>query len=477
MTPEHAQYPRPQSEILTDLHLYVIPADSWRQDLQSALNEVTSQSVSLGFVRVNPDSRLADLREEMAAQLDASQLPDGFAFLRSVGRCFAKVTKKQESKLKIKYFTPPYAPSHEIFLLPSTAGEDDAASSSDTLSLRADSLASLQSLRLMAPVPATSSAPSPLPQHHDKPASLPTATTTNEASARNPKHHTQTPKRGPSRAGTVTPSSGRLERKSVAGGNNEQQLQQQQQQLQQQQQHPSVAEARQPADSSRSSGRSDDHGRAAGGEPAAGDAVAEPQVNSSTVALADLAGKELSDEASLSKADAKVDEIQAPLDVALTMRQLTAARQTRLEAERKRADIIKKVKLLQAKTDSRRIQAKEMWKRKYFEEKQKTPSLEESCDSLKVLIATVRQKSLQRAAGSKGVSNGVAPTADQAADEQHAAAAKLEYDIQDLRYQVERASMQVSAELKLRTQAETELRVLRAELVQHKLNAGGALPD
>lgn len=49
-------------------------------------------------------------------------------------------------------------------------------------------------------------------------------------------------------------------------------------------------------------------------------------------------------------------------------------------------------------------------------------------------------------------------------------ATRLQHEIEDLRRRVEHAKMKLTGEIKLRNQAETELRALRAELIQKKIN-------
>ena len=35
-----------------DLHVYVVPAELWQEHLQSALNQVISDTISAGFIRL-----------------------------------------------------------------------------------------------------------------------------------------------------------------------------------------------------------------------------------------------------------------------------------------------------------------------------------------------------------------------------------------------------------------------------------------
>ncbi|XP_070562558.1 zinc finger CCCH domain-containing protein 13-like isoform X2 [Ptychodera flava] len=109
---------RPPSEQLSDLHVYVIPSESWNEKFRSAYNEVINESVSAGFVRVFPEITVFALRDEIEEQLGYDVLPKEYVFLKSVGRCLTQVKGRQEIDLKVKNFLPPLAYLPEIFVLP-----------------------------------------------------------------------------------------------------------------------------------------------------------------------------------------------------------------------------------------------------------------------------------------------------------------------------------------------------------------------
>ncbi|XP_002733667.1 uncharacterized protein LOC100374267 isoform X2 [Saccoglossus kowalevskii] len=110
---------RPPSEQLCDLHVYVIPSESWNEKFHSAYNEVINESISAGFVRVVPDLTIYALRDEIEEQLGADEgVPKEYVFLKSVGRCLTQLKPRQEIDLKVKSFLPPLAYLPEIFLLP-----------------------------------------------------------------------------------------------------------------------------------------------------------------------------------------------------------------------------------------------------------------------------------------------------------------------------------------------------------------------
>lgn len=111
---------RSDSEQRVDLHVYVVPPELWQEHLQSAVNQIISDTVSAGFIRVLPETIICNLRTEIEAQLDSELIPKEFVFLRCVGRCFTRLRPKQERALKVKHFIPPQTYAPELFILEST---------------------------------------------------------------------------------------------------------------------------------------------------------------------------------------------------------------------------------------------------------------------------------------------------------------------------------------------------------------------
>ncbi|XP_071799381.1 uncharacterized protein [Asterias amurensis] len=108
---------RPPSEQLVDLHVYLVPTEVWNEKYHSAYNDVISQTISAGFVRVWPELSLYYLRNQIIDQLGYDVLPPEYVFLKSVGRCLTQVKTKQEFELKVKNFIPPQVTLPELFVL------------------------------------------------------------------------------------------------------------------------------------------------------------------------------------------------------------------------------------------------------------------------------------------------------------------------------------------------------------------------
>ncbi|XP_054458068.1 spermatogenesis-associated protein 1 [Anoplopoma fimbria] len=131
---ESMRYPedrRPASCKFVELHVLYVPEDQWNVKLNKVPAEAIESFISAGFIRVYPDINLKTLRSELRALLGAERNIDKFSFLKCVGRSLALVKSKQEKDLKVKTFAPPYAPQPELYLL--TTVEMDSSVCSQSL--------------------------------------------------------------------------------------------------------------------------------------------------------------------------------------------------------------------------------------------------------------------------------------------------------------------------------------------------------
>ncbi|XP_021359596.1 serine/arginine repetitive matrix protein 1-like isoform X2 [Mizuhopecten yessoensis] len=154
------------------------------------------------------------------------------------------------------------------------------------------------------------------------------------------------------------------------------------------------------------------------------------------------------------------------------MRELEQAREARKTTEKQREDLVKKAKMLQNKMQNRRNHARDLWKKRYFEEKKRTSPLEEQCNRLRHELEIIHRKlmnTLEGPAKDKATQR-VGDLKPSLQSNYKIQAARLMHEIEDIRRRLENAKMKLTAEMKLRNQAETELRAMRAELIQKKIN-------
>ncbi|XP_058514683.1 spermatogenesis-associated protein 1 isoform X2 [Ochotona princeps] len=109
---------RPSSSELVELHVFYVPEGSWNYKLNTISIEVANKFISAGFIRVSPHLTLQALRERLGEFLGEDAVAEKFLFLKCIGNNLAVVKEKQESELKLKSFAPPYALQPELYLLP-----------------------------------------------------------------------------------------------------------------------------------------------------------------------------------------------------------------------------------------------------------------------------------------------------------------------------------------------------------------------
>ncbi|XP_020844361.2 spermatogenesis-associated protein 1 isoform X1 [Phascolarctos cinereus] len=109
---------RPSSSELVELHVFYVPEGSWNYKLNTISVEVVSKFISAGFIRVSPHLTLQALREQLGEFLGEEAVAEKFLFLKCIGNNLAVVKTKQEKELKLKSFAPPFALQPELYLLP-----------------------------------------------------------------------------------------------------------------------------------------------------------------------------------------------------------------------------------------------------------------------------------------------------------------------------------------------------------------------
>ncbi|XP_075394891.1 spermatogenesis-associated protein 1 [Tenrec ecaudatus] len=85
--------------------------------------------------RVSPQLTLQALREHLGEFLGEEAVAEKFLFLKCIGNNLAVVKAKQESELKLKSFAPPYALQPELYLLPIMDHLGNIYSASSTVTL------------------------------------------------------------------------------------------------------------------------------------------------------------------------------------------------------------------------------------------------------------------------------------------------------------------------------------------------------
>ncbi|XP_068563227.1 spermatogenesis-associated protein 1 [Cebidichthys violaceus] len=509
---ESMRYPedrRPTSCKFVELHVLYVPEDQWNVKLNKVPAEAIESFISAGFIRVHPDSTLKTLRRELGALLGAERHIEKFSFLKCVGCSLALVKSKQEKDLKVKTFAPPYAPQPELYLLPTVEIDSSVCSQS----LNPDTSSSSPDHQTYYPPPKTCSLPAgtkepvkfPLiPQCSHQPP--PTPSLEEEEDEDEEQSYSSSEAEGENEEEGL--SSNKLEwaeqeccprkphnqRATQLVSQNKDKITALQRCEADSAQVKELPENKETCKKNRQDHRQNRAARYSGVTQSLED-------RDSGCSLADGLGKSKDVHVLKSirtKPTSEVTESPVGLSrcVGLTaptpgrafavvtqkttaslafqtnreelIEEIKLVREERKQLEWTRQELLRKGKDLLAQNRHRRNQARDSWKKKYFETKKATAPLEENLRNLRQELETFYNKLLHqlqardnrgkpRRQGRSSIKNELII---QIMTESH--------EIDNLKRKVEDAKMKLVTEIKLRKQAATELRALKAELAQKK---------
>ncbi|CAF1020700.1 unnamed protein product [Adineta steineri] len=145
-------------------------------------------------------------------------------------------------------------------------------------------------------------------------------------------------------------------------------------------------------------------------------------------------------------------------------------RTRRLDLEKVREEVIKHLKNIHNRITLRRKEARDMWKKKYFNEKKKHPQLDERISTLKTELDQIHKKTSQTMEAEAKYAAQMGYIKEAEAGSSIAQITRINHENQDIRHQLEQAKLRLTTDVKLRNQAENECRLLKHELNQAKMN-------
>ncbi|NWT80190.1 SPAT1 protein, partial [Lanius ludovicianus] len=417
---------RPQTSQLVELHVFYVPAEVWNFKLNTVPVALTSKFISAGFIRVSPHITLRVLREKLGEYLGGETVADKFKFLKCIGKKLVVVKAKQETELELKSFAPPYALYPELYLLPGVEYFED-----------------------VYPLPSSTQQ-----KHH-----FIEDTNRFVLGSRLSSLSQQKPEKSKPFLESVQ-SRHQVENLEV----------------------PSPVEwgEKEPVPVSHTNNKQDNNNRFQENHL---------QQNRTRKTRADL-GEKLDNQADENKQNhltcpkeyisppsppflaLTVNPAQVPLIQAAknkTAEQLQQMKKERRHMEKSREELIKKAKGLLEQTKLRRYHVREEWKKKYFETKKVTVSLEDTLNKLRQDLELYHQKLLLQLEARDGrqrpnnTTNSKNYTIIQIATVQH------ELDL--LKRKLDDTKMKLIIEIKMRKQAASDLGALRAELTQKKIHS------
>ncbi|XP_069795433.1 spermatogenesis-associated protein 1 [Narcine bancroftii] len=163
------------------------------------------------------------------------------------------------------------------------------------------------------------------------------------------------------------------------------------------------------------------------------------------------------------------DRPQFPTDREEFIAQINAVKQERKCLAKSREELVKTTRALLSQNRLRQNQARNNWKKRYFNSKKATGLLEETSRKLWQELETCHLKRLhQLAARESRDRRGKSASASHSKNELIVQITSLKHEIDQLYHRLESAQMKLVIEIKLRKQMLTDVRALRAELAQKK---------
>ncbi|XP_009585274.1 PREDICTED: spermatogenesis-associated protein 1 [Fulmarus glacialis] len=149
--------------------------------------------------------------------------------------------------------------------------------------------------------------------------------------------------------------------------------------------------------------------------------------------------------------------------------QLQRMKKDRRRMEKTREELIKKAKGLLEQNKLKRYHVREEWKKKYFETKKATVSLEDTLNKLRHDLELYHQKLLLQleARDSRKRPNSMTNSKNYTIIR----ITTVQHELDQLRRKLDDTKMKLVIEIKMRKQAASDLRVLRMELTQKKIHS------
>ncbi|XP_078501985.1 spermatogenesis-associated protein 1 [Lissotriton helveticus] len=152
--------------------------------------------------------------------------------------------------------------------------------------------------------------------------------------------------------------------------------------------------------------------------------------------------------------------------------QLKQMKKERTHLEKTREDLVKKAKGLLEQNKLKRNHARDAWKKKYFETKKMTAFLEEKVNKLRQELELYYQKLLTQLEARDIRERSKHPTlALKSKNTLIIQVTSKQQEIDQLRRKLDNTKMRLVVEIKMRRQAASDLRALRAELAQKKIQS------
>ncbi|NXV04546.1 SPAT1 protein, partial [Cettia cetti] len=410
---------------LVELHVFYVPAEVWNFKLNTVPVALTSKFVSAGFIRVPPHITLRVLREKLGEYLGGVTVTDKFRFLKCIGKKLAVVKAKQETELELRSFAPPYALYPELYLLPGVEYFEDVYS-----------------------LPSSAQQKHHIIEHANRLGHRSRLSSLSQQKPEKTKPFLETIQSRHQVDNLEVPS-------PVEWGEKE---------------SVPVSHTNKQDNNNRIPEKHLQHNRTEKTRVGLGEKLdnqADENKQNNLTCPKDYISPPSPPFLALTVNPAQVPVIQAAKNK--MVEQLQQMKKDRRHMEKTREELIKKAKGLLEQNKLRRYQAREEWKKNYFETKKATVSLEDTLNKLQQDVELYHQKLLLQleARDSQKRPNNTTTSKNYTIIR----IATVQHELDKLRRKLDDTKMRLLIEIKMRKQAASDLRALRAELTQKKIHS------
>ncbi|NXN55573.1 SPAT1 protein, partial [Rynchops niger] len=409
---------------LVELHVFYVPEEVWNFKLNTVPVSLTSKFISAGFIRVSPHITLRVLREKLGEYLGGVAVADKFKFLKCIGKKLAVVKARQETELELESFAPPYALYPELYLLPGMEYfEDDSLSSSTQQGHHFNAEANRTKWTQWISLHTKKSFKSC------------------RQGGWKERYGITDPSAKSSQAGSKRATQDAKILKIIGGQTTE--YVHTKKSLQQYRTSKSIADPGEKLDNKADKNKQNH-------------TCPKEYYSPPTPPFLEL-----------SVNPAQVPAIQEAKNK--MVEQLQQMKKDRRHMEKIREELIKRAKGLLEQNKLRRYHVREEWKKKYFETKKATVSLEDALNKLRQDLELHHQKLLLQleARGSRKRPNNTTNSKNYTIIQ----ITTVQHELDQLRKKLDDTKMKLIIEIKMRKQAASDLRALRAELTQKKIHS------
>uniref|UniRef100_H2XJY5 Spermatogenesis-associated protein 1 C-terminal domain-containing protein n=1 Tax=Ciona intestinalis TaxID=7719 RepID=H2XJY5_CIOIN len=157
--------------------------------------------------------------------------------------------------------------------------------------------------------------------------------------------------------------------------------------------------------------------------------------------------------------------------------ELQRARTDRRNAENKRQELVRQAKMTTSKMNQKRTSVRDIWKKKFFEQKKKTMPLTDVSNRLQQEYNKLHHRLVSVMEGQKALGQQkvqvlpITTVLPSVKNNTKIQVTRFQHDIDNLRQKIEDAKIKLTGEIKLRHHADENVKVVRQELLSKKIQA------